>query len=133
MKTKIASLPLAILMIALCAAPIAAQGVTAGFTIYLTFFYPYHFLYNLQVTIRDQTGRIVASALSPDGSLVIIPIRTETPIYWLRASASGYASVPYGYYYFYSVTNPGFWRVSGASVIPVEVVGGDYWMTISLS
>ena len=129
MKANLITLPLVALIIASCIAPIAAQGVTAGFTVYLTFFYPYRSLYNLHVTVRDQTGRIVATATSPDGSMVVIPIRTETSIYWLTASASGYASEPLAYYF----ANPSFWRIAGTSTIPVETIGGDYWMTITLS
>lgn len=129
MKVNLITLPLVALILASCIAPIAAQGVTAGFTVYVSFFYPYRSLYNLQVTVRDQTGRIVATGTSPDGNMVIIPIRTETPIYWLTASAGGYASGPLAYYF----ANPSFWRVGDTSTIPVETIGGDYWMTITLS
>jgi len=128
-KANAIVLPLVVLIVASCIAPIAAQGVTTGFTVYLSFFYPYRFLYNLHVVVRDQTGRIVATANSPDGSMVIIPIRTETPIYWLTASAAGYASGPLAYYF----ASPSFWRVGGTSTIPVETIGGDYWMTVTLS
>jgi len=128
-KPNLFTLPLVALIIASCIAPIAAQGVTTGFTVYVTFFYPLHSLYNLQVTVRDQTGRTVAKAISPDGSMVMIPIRTETPIYSLTASAGGYAGEPLTYW----LANPSFWRVGGTSTIPVQTVGGDYWMTIRLS
>ena len=128
-KMNLLTLPLMALIIASCVAPIAAQGVTAGFTAYVNFFYPFHALYNLQVTIRDQTGRVVATAISPDGSMVIIPIRTETPIYSLTASASGYGSDPLTYW----EANPSFWRIGGTSTIPVQTIGGDYWITIGLS
>jgi len=128
-KPNLFMIPLVVLIIGMCIAPIAAQGVTAGFTLQVTFFYPFRVIYNLQITVRDQTGRIVATATSPDGSLVIIPIRTESPIYSLTASAGGYASGPLTYW----EANPRFWRISGTSTIPVETVGGYYWMTITLS
>jgi len=106
-----------------------AGGVTAGFTVYVQFFYPFCFLYNLHVTIHDQTGRVVGTGLSPDGSMIIIPIRTETPITSLTASASGSASGPLADYF----ANPPVWFVSGSSTIPVEVTGGNYWLTIVLN
>jgi hypothetical protein len=118
-----------ILIVASCLAPIAAQGVTAGFTMQVNFFYPFHFLYNIQVTIRDQTGRVLATATSPDGSMIIVPIRTETPIYSLTASAGGYASD----FLTNWEANPHFWAISGTSTIPVETIGGNYWITIILS
>jgi hypothetical protein len=127
-KVNLLMFPLMALIIASCVTPIAAQGVTAGFTVYVNFLYPLHVLYNLQVTVRDQTGRVVATAISPDGSMVIIPIRTETSIYSLTASASGYASGPLTYW----VASPRFWRIGGTSTIPVQTIGGDYWITIRL-
>jgi len=104
------------------------QGVTAGFTLYVRFFYPIHWLYNLQVTIYDQTGKVVGTGFSPDGSLVVIPVRTESPTNWLRASALGYASDPLTVIQ----ASPLFWVVGGTSTIPVENIGGDYWVVIQL-
>jgi hypothetical protein len=111
-----------------CLVPSMGQGVTAGYTLYVSFFYPLHFLYNLQVTILDQTGRIIGTGMSSDGSMIIIPVRTERPTFSLSASALGYASGPITYY----VTNPQFWVVAGTSTIPVATTGGDYWITINL-
>ena len=129
MKADLLKLSLLVFVIGTCMVPIAAQGVTEGFVVHLTFFYPIHFLYNVQVTIRDQTGRVMATANSPDGSGILVPIRTETPIYWLTASAGGYASDPLTGY----EANPAFWRIFGSSTIPVQTVGGDYWMTINFA
>ena len=112
-----------------CFVPAMAGGVTAGFTVYVQFFYPFCFLYNLHVTIHDQRGRVVGTGLSPDGSMIVIPIRTETPITALTASASGAASGPLTNYF----ANPPFWPVSGSSTLPVEVTGGNYWLTIVLN
>ena len=127
MNPRLFLIPLAFAIVGSCVAPIAAQGVTTGFVLQVSFFYPLHYIYNLQITVKDQAGRVVATASSPDGSMVIIPIRTENPIYWLTATASGYASGP--------LTNwqasPPFWRISGTSTIPVETIGGNYWMTIN--
>jgi len=127
MYSRLFLIPLALAIVSSCVAPMGAQGVTAGFVLQVNFFYPFHFLYNLQVTVRDQAGRIVATASSPDGSMVIIPIRTETPIYWLTASANGYAGGPLTNY----EANPPFRQISGMSTIPVETIGGNYWMTIN--
>jgi len=129
LKSLIATVALAVVLVGCCVAPSMGQGVTEGFTLYVTFFYPLHFLYNLQVTIHDQTGRIVGAGFSPDGSMIIIPVRTETPIIFLSAYALGYASGPLTNY----VANPHFWVVAGASTIPVEIIGGDYWITINLA
>lgn len=112
----------------LLAGPVMGQGVTAGFTVYVNFFYPLHFMYNLQVTIYDQAGRVVGSGMSPDGSSIVIPVRTESPVIALTASALGYASGPLTNY----VANPHYWVVAGRSTVPVELTGGDYWITIVL-
>ena len=119
---------LAAVLVMSCMAPLMAQRVTVGFTAYVSFFYPFHFLYNLQITVQDQTGRIVGRGMSSDGSMVIIPMRTNTSIISLTVSASGYASGPFTYW----VTNPRFWPVSGISTIPVQSTGGDYWITVNL-
>ena len=129
LKAHAVTVVLAAVLIMSCITPLMAQGVTVRFTAYVSFFYPFHFLYNLQITVRDQTGRIVGSGMSYDGSMVIIPMRTKTSIISLTVSASGYASGPFTYW----VTNPPFWPVSGTSTIPVQSNGGDYWITVNLS
>ena len=130
LRTSIFTIVLSILLIGCCFGSVAGQGVTAGYTVYVTFFYPLHFLYNLQVTIRDQTGRIVGTGISYDGSMVIIPVRTETTTISLTASVSGYASGPLTYYY---PASPGFWPIQGSSTLPVQSDGGDSWITVNLS
>jgi hypothetical protein len=112
-----------------CCVPTIGQGVTAGYTLYVSFFYPFNFLYNLHVTVRDQTGGVVGSGMSPDGSLLTIPIRTEGTTISLSVSVSGYASGPLTDW----VVNPNFWPVFGKSTIPVESIGGDYWVTVNIS
>jgi hypothetical protein len=119
---------LSIVVLGFCAIPAMGQGVTAGYTLYVNFFYPYHFLYNLRVTIRDQAGRVLGNGLSVDGGMIIVPARTETTTTSLSATASGYASDPLTSY----EANPSFWPVFGRSIIPVQVTGGDYWITIDL-
>ena len=116
-------------ILGICVAPTMGQGVTAGYTLYVSFFYPWHFLYNIQVTVEDQSGAVVARGLSPDGSMVIIPIRTENTTIALTTFASGYASGPLAYY----LANPGYYAVSGHSTVPVEEIGGDYWITVVLT
>ncbi len=129
MRLSAFAIMLALVFLGCSFVPAFGQGVTEGYTLYVSFVYPLNFLYNLQVTIRDQTGRIVGTGFSADGSMVIIPIRTETPTVWLSAYAIGYASGPLTNY----VVNPPFWVVAGKSVIPVEITGGGYWITINLS
>jgi hypothetical protein len=109
-------------------APAIGQGVTTGYTVYVSFVYPLHFLYNIQVTIRDQTGRAIGTGISPDGQMIVIPVRTESPVISLTANALGYASGPLTNW----VINQGFWPVAGRSTIPVEITGGDYWITVNL-
>jgi hypothetical protein len=130
LKAPMFTIALSILLIGCCFGSVAGQGVTAGYTVYVTFFYPLHFLYNLQVTIRDQTGRVVATGISYDGSMVIIPVRTETTTISLTASVSGYASGPLTYYY---PASPSFWPIHGSSTLPVQSDGGDCWITVNLS
>jgi len=124
------TLALSVLLIGCCMGSVAGQGVTAGYTLYVTFFYPLHFMYNLQVTIRDQTGRVIGSGISYDGSMVIIPARTETPTNFLTATVSGYGSGPLTYYYAASVS---IWPIHGSSTVPVRCDGGDYWITVNMS
>ena len=128
-KNFAVTLTLAFLVFGSCVAPIMAQGVTAGYTVYVSFFYPFCFLYNLRVTISDQTGSVVGTGTSPDGAMVVIPVRTEDATISLTATASGYASGPLTNY----LPNPSFWPVSGKSTVPVQVTGGDYSMTVVLS
>jgi hypothetical protein len=129
MKLSVFAVLLTLVFLGSAVAPAVGQGVTAGYTVYVTFFYPFHFLYNLQVTIRDESNRVVGTGMSVDGSMVIIPVRTETPTFWLSAYALGYASGPLSNY----LVNSPFWVVAGRSVVPVEVAGGDYWITINLN
>ena len=128
LRSFVVGLVLALVVVGCSVAPSMGQGVTEGYTLHISFLYPLHFLYNLQVTIRDQTGRVVGAGFSPDGQMIIIPVRTESPIIWLSAGALGYASGPLTNW----VASPRFWVIGGTSVVPVEVIGGDYWITIIL-
>jgi hypothetical protein len=119
---------LAVVILGCSVAPAIGQGVTAGYTLYVNFFYPFHFLYNLRATIRDQSGRRLGSALSVDGSMIVVPLRTETPTTSLSVTVSGYASDPLTYY----EANPSFWPIFGQSTIPVYLSGGDFWITVAL-
>ncbi len=130
MRSSIYMITLSLLLIGVCLGGVAGQGVTTGYTVYVSFFYPFHFLYNLHVTVSDQSGRVVGQGTSYDGSMLIIPVRTESPTIALTASASGYASGPLTYYY---VTSPAYWPISGTSTMPVQSNGGDYWITVNLS
>ena len=126
------------LIIGCCTAPVMAQGVTTGFAIHVGFVYPYFALYNMQVTLNDQTGRIVATGTSPDGSEIIIGIRSETPIYSVTVRVSGYASFgsypyPYSYVFYPIATSNLFWKLSGISTTIVATIGGDYWVTVLMS
>jgi hypothetical protein len=143
LKGSLIAFALSTLVIGFWMAPVMAQGVTVGYTLHVDFVYPYCWLYNLQVTFNDQSGRVVSTAMSLDGSELIVPIRMETPTITFTARAVGYASV--GSYYFWPLraVTPGypgsdyFWRISGVSTILVpssysQNVGGDYWITIEM-
>lgn len=138
MRKGVVTLAFAVLIIGSCSSSVMGQGVTTGFAIHVGFVYPYFALYNMQVTVNDQTGRIIATGLSPDGSELIIGARTEAPTYAVTVRASGYASYgyyPYPYWYaFHPLTsgNP-FWKVNGISTISVQTTGGDYWVTVLMT
>jgi hypothetical protein len=120
---------LSLVILGCAVVPAMGQGVTAGYTLFVRFFFPLPFLYNIRVTVGDQAGRIVGNGFSSDGRLIIIPVRTETATISLTVTASGIASAgPLTDY----LANPAFWPVSGRSTIPVQVTGGDYWVTIVL-
>lgn len=108
--------------------PVMAQGgVTAGFTIQVKlYFLCVCELTNMKVVVSDQTGRVVATAVSnsqyADGSLLLITFRVNTPEYWLLLNAMGYASFSYGL--------P--WLVQGSSIIAVQNLGGYYYASILL-
>ena len=129
MLKAVAFVLLCFTVIGICVAPTMGQGVTTGYTLYVSFFYPLHFLYNLQVTIYDQSGTVIGHGFSADGSMIVIPVRTEAVTISLTATASGYASGPLANY----LPTPGFSAVAGKSTIPVEEIGGDYWMTVVLT
>ena len=124
MKESLIAVLLSTLVIGLVMVPVMAQwGVTAGFTVQVSFFYPCVCrLTNVQVLVSDQSGRVVAAAASPDGSMLVITFRTNTPEYWLLASATGYGSFSYNL--------P--WLIHGSSIIPVQYNGGYYYATIYL-
>jgi hypothetical protein len=124
LKGNLTAALLSTLIIASFIVPVMAQwGVTAGFTIQVSFFYPcVCYLTNVRVVVSDQSGRAVTSAVSPDGSMLVITFRAETPEYWLIASASGYGSFSYNL--------P--WLVHGSSIITVQNIGGYYYATIFL-
>ena len=126
------------LIIGCCTAPVMAQGITTGFAIHVGFVYPFCALYNMQVTLNDQTGRIIGTGMSPDGSEIIIGVRSENPISSVTVRVSGFASFgsyPYPYWYvFYPIgaSNP-FWPLSGISTTIVQTTGGDYWVTVLMT
>jgi hypothetical protein len=121
------SVVLSTLIIGTCILPVMAQGgVTRGYTIQITFFYPCMCtLTNMRVIVSDQTGKTVATSTSPDGSMLLVTFRTETPpsTYWLILNASGDAS--FSYY------RP--WPVHGSSFVAVQMIGGYYYSTIYLT
>jgi hypothetical protein len=114
-------------MIGAFAVPVMAQGgVTAGFTIQVKFYFLcVCTLTNMKVVVSDQTGKVVATAVSNsqyDGSPLLITFTEFTPEYWFLLNANGYASFSYNL--------P--WLVGGASIITVDNLGGFYSAEILL-
>ena len=115
---------LSIIMIGSFIGPVFAQGgVTAGFTVQVNFYFMcVCSLSNVKVVVSDQTGKVVGSLVSPDGSMLVISFRETTPEFWLLVNAIGYASFSYNL--------P--WVVHGSSIITVQNAGGYYYTTILL-
>jgi len=129
LKGSLAAILLSTLIIApgLFVVPVIAQGgVTAGFTVQVNFYYLcVCSLQNVRVVVSDQTGRVVATSESPDGSMLIITFRVNTPEYWLLLNAMGYAS--------FSYNRP--WPVRGSVIIGVQNFAAPmyyYYATILL-
>jgi hypothetical protein len=125
LKGSLIPVALSTLIIGACILPVMARGgVTAGYTILVTFFYPcICTLTNMRVIVSDQTGNAVATAVSPDGSMLLLTFRAESPTYWLILNASGDASLSY--------YRP--WSVHGSSFVTVQMIGGYYYATIYLT
>ena len=127
MKGTLIATVLLTIMIGSFLVPVMAQGgVTSGFTIQVKFYYLCAcVLTNMKVVVSDQTGKVVATAVSNsqyDGNILLITFRSETPEYWLLLNAIGYAS--------FSYNMP--WSVYGSSIIAVQNLGGYYYAEILL-
>ena len=97
MKTRLIGTLLSIIALGSLVVPVIAQGgVSATITVQINLYYLcVCSLTNVRIVLSDQTGRVVATAFSPDGSQVLLVFRTQTPLYWLAAYASGYAGFSY--------------------------------------
>jgi len=127
LRASLTAVILSIIVLGSFVAPVFAQGgVTAGFTVQVSFYYLcVCSLQNVRVVVSDQTGRVVASSESPDGSMLIITFRVNTPEYWLLLNAMGYAS--------FSYNKP--WPVRGSAIIGVQNFASPidyYYATILL-
>ena len=124
LKANFVAFALSTLMIASMLIPVMAQGVTVGYTIQVEFYSRcICYLSNMQITVSDQSGRVIASGASPDGRMAIIPFRTVTPTQWIIVHTSGYANIAY-----YRI-----WQVSGLSIVPVNTAVDYYYVTIKVS
>jgi len=139
LKGSLVGVALSTIMIGICIVPVMGQGVTTGYTVHVDFVYPFCWLYNVQVSFSDQTGRVIGTGVSLDGSELIIPLRVETPTLTLTARAVGYASLGSGYYWPLRVISPVYpgsdyyWQITGASTIIVQNTSGDYWITLVMA
>jgi len=127
MKGSLIGALLSIIILTSFMVPVIAQGgVSATITVQINFYYLcVCSLTNVRVVLSDQTGRVVATVISPDGSQVLLVFRTQTPLYWLAAYASGYGS--------FAFEKP--WPVYGSIFITVQNFGEQmnyYYGTILL-
>jgi len=107
--------------------PVFAQGgITAGFAVQVNFYFLcVCSLQNVKVVVSDQSGRVVATSVSPDGSMLLITFRVNSPEYWLLLNAVGYAA--------FSYNQP--WLVRGSAMIGVQNYASPmeyYYATILL-
>lgn len=139
LKGSLVGLALSIIMIGTCMVPVMAQGVTSGYMVHVDFVYPFCWLFNLQVSFSDQTGRVIGTGVSLDGSELIIPLRTESPTVTLTARAVGYASLGSSYFWALRAVTPPYpgsdyyWQITGVSTILVQntsALRSDYWITL---
>jgi hypothetical protein len=100
-----------------------AQNVETTYTVHVDF---YAFSCSLdikQVSLYDQSGRLLAVGSSPYGGEIAITFTTpSTTVLSVTASAFGLATL--GSYY--------SWAVSGTRMISLGS-GGDYWITVRMS
>jgi hypothetical protein len=108
------------LIVGLSAAPVMAQGAIVTYVVYVDFFHPICNLSNVQVTLDDPTGRVVATGYSPDGSIIAIIYRTTSPPDSLTVRASGQDSI--GSY---------TWTASGISIVKIGPET-DYWIWVKM-
>ena len=119
-RARLTAVVMSTLIVGFCVAPVMAQGFTASYVVYVDFFHPYCNLSNVQVTLDDQTGRVVATGYSPDGSEIAITYRTTAPTNSLTVRASGQESI--GSY---------TWSASGISIVNIGS-GSDYWIWVKM-
>jgi hypothetical protein len=111
------------LLICLLLPATVAQNVQITYTVHVDF---YAFACSLdikQVSLYDQSGRLLGVASSPYGGEIAITFTTtSSSIQSVTAAAFGQATL--GSYY--------SWAVSGTRTINLGS-GGDYWITVRLS
>ena len=121
MKEKVAYLAVALLAISSCFTPLMAQQDTVIYNIHIDIICLACPLSNIQVTLNDSSGRVVAERTIPDIFEITLTYTTTIPVSLLTVHASGVASIGS-----YSSR-----LVSGSSVVPVGY-GGDYWTAVQL-
>ena len=121
LKRELLLLLVATLVIGLSITPIIAQESPVTYNVHVGFFYAYCSLSNLQITLGDQTGRIVAATQIPDAFEVTLTYAAPTPTSSLTVTVVAQASI--GSYYAGSV--------SGSRTIAVGS-GGNYWTVVQL-
>ena len=119
-RAALTTLVASTLIVGLSVAPVMAQGAIVSYVVYVDFFHPLCNLSDVQVTLDDPTGRVVATGYSPDGSIIAIIYRTTTPPNSLTVRASGQDSI--GSY---------AWSASGISMVKIGPES-DYWVWVKM-
>ena len=121
LRGKLAYLALAVLVIGTSFTPLLAQETPVVYTIHVNIICLACPLTNVQVTLNDETGRVVAERIIPTPFEITLTYSTTIPVNSLTVYASGLAS-----FGSYSAR-----LVSGSSIVTVGY-GGDYWTAVLL-
>jgi len=100
-----------------------AQTVQTSYTVHVDF-YAYACSIDIkQISLYDQSGRLLGATSSPYGGEIAITFATPSTSS-LSVTAAAFGQATLGSYY--------SWAVSGTSTINLGP-GGDYWVTVRLS
>jgi len=120
MKAGLTAAVMSTIIVGFCIAPVMAQDLTVHYVVYVDFFHTYCNLSDVQVTVDDQLGHVVATGYSPDGSEIAIVYQTTTHPNFLTVRASGLESL-----------GPYFWLTKGISIVNLGA-DSNYWVWVKM-